>query len=99
MRDKRLKTRHQLSVMGLRGQVCCYTIQPLVELYEGCMVVLKVSSCGIIAKVPLSMAMSTLFSSAKTAGPVANLVCTAAAFPFMAVCTPDPARTAPRTPR
>ena len=48
--------------------------------------------------VPLSMAMSTLFSSAKTAGPVANLVCTAAAFPFMAVCTLDPTRTAPWTP-
>jgi hypothetical protein len=30
-----------------RGSVCHYTIQPLAELYEGCMVVLKVSWCGI----------------------------------------------------
>jgi hypothetical protein len=30
-----------------RGQACHYMIQPLVELYGGCMVVLKVSWCGI----------------------------------------------------
>jgi hypothetical protein len=30
-------------------QVCHYMIQPLVELYVGCMAVLKVSWCGIIA--------------------------------------------------
>jgi hypothetical protein len=32
-----------------RGRVCHYMTQPLVELYGGCMVVLKVSWCGIIA--------------------------------------------------
>ena len=87
-----------VAVLVSAGMAAIFVGTGMLRLTSPLLVVALLASFGC-SLVPLSMAMSTLFSSAKTAGPVANLVCTAAAFPFMAVCTSDPARTAPRTPR
>jgi hypothetical protein len=50
-------------------RLCHYMIQPLVELYGGCMVALKVSWGNIMLKVSLTLLFVTFSTTPSSPGP------------------------------